>query len=159
MKRNALVLIANGTEEMECVIVCDVLRRGGIKVTLAGVDGPDACTCSRNVVIQPDCSLDSVAGDSFDLLVLPGGAAGAKRFCESKVVLELLRKRAAERKFVACLCAAPTALAAAGVFRNSKLTSHPSVAADLALHTENYSEERVVVDDCLITSRGPVEID
>ena len=54
MKTNVCVLIADGTEEMEAVIVVDVLRRAGISVFLAGVGGDRLVTTSRGVRIAPD---------------------------------------------------------------------------------------------------------
>jgi protein DJ-1 len=58
----------------------DVLRRAGIQVTFAGVNGDQALLCSRNVKILPDVSLASVKDQIFDAVVLPGGADAAKEF-------------------------------------------------------------------------------
>jgi len=62
-KPSALVLLAQGSEEMEAVISIDVLRRGGLEVIVAGVDGAEPIRCSRGVVISPDVALDDVNGD------------------------------------------------------------------------------------------------
>jgi protein DJ-1 len=74
----ALVFLAEGAEEMETVITVDILRRAGIEVTLAGVNGDQTVTCSRNVKIVPDCSLEKVSSSQFDAVVLPGGLKGAE---------------------------------------------------------------------------------
>lgn len=150
---SALVLLAPGAEEMEAVISIDVLRRGGIEVTVAGLDGAGPVRCSRGVVISPDVALDDVEG-VFDVLVLPGGAEGAKRLAESEQVGELLREHDLGGRLVAAICAAPIALRAHGVFQGRKLTSHPSVKAVLEDWGE-YSEHPVEADGNLITSRGP----
>ena len=52
-----LVVLAPGAEEMETVISVDVLRRAGLEVTLAGLEGDEIVTCSREVKICPDTSL------------------------------------------------------------------------------------------------------
>ena len=46
------------------------------------MSGSGAVKCSRNVVIQPDTSLEEVSTKDFDIVVLPGGAGGAKNLCE-----------------------------------------------------------------------------
>jgi DJ-1 family protein len=152
-KRTALVLLAQGAEEMEAVISIDVLRRGGIEVTVAGVDGNEPIRCSRGVVITPDVALDSVAGD-FDVVVLPGGAEGAQRLAQAPKVGEILRRQEKSGRWVAAICAAPIALRAHGVFQHRQLTSHPSVK-DVMQDWGEYSEHSVVADGNLITSRGP----
>jgi len=149
----ALVLLAQGSEEMEAVITIDVLRRGGIDVTVAGVDGPEPVRCSRGVVITPDAALDRLDGE-FDVVVLPGGAEGAQRLAKSPKVGSLLRAQESAGRYVAAICAAPIALKAHGVFQHRQLTSHPSVQRELEDWGE-YSEHPVVADRNLITSRGP----
>jgi protein DJ-1 len=149
----ALVLLATGAEEMEAVISIDVLRRGGIDVTVAGLDGRDPVRCSRGVVITPDMALDDVDGE-FDVLVLPGGAEGAKRLSESGRVGDLLRAQERADRWVAAICAAPIALPSHGVFRGRSMTSHPSVRS-LLVDWGEYSEHPVEADGNLITSRGP----
>ena len=139
------------------MIVCDVLRRAGLAVTLAGLSGAAAFICSRGVVVTPDVAFDDVCtSETYDAVVLPGGAGGARAFCESSALLELLRRQSAARRLIACVCAAPTALLAAGVALGAELTSHPSVQEPLE-KAYKYSVDRVVISerDNLITSRAP----
>lgn len=150
---NALVLLAQGSEEMEAVITIDVLRRGDIDVTVAGVDGIAPIQCSRGVVITPDVALSDVEGE-FDILVLPGGAEGARRMAASAAVGALLRAQEQSGRYVGAICAAPVALPAHGVFQNRQLTSHPSVQSAVE-DWGVYSDHPVVADGNLITSRGP----
>ena len=80
-KKSALVLLAEGAEEMEFVISADVLRRAGISVTVAGVNGNSPVKCSREIVICPDAGLDdALKKGPYDVVVLPGGLGGAKAF-------------------------------------------------------------------------------
>ena len=73
----ALVPLAAGCEELEAVTIIDLLRRAGIDVTVAGLEaGP--VTASRQVRLLPDTDLDAVCAETFDLVVLPGGADGAR---------------------------------------------------------------------------------
>jgi protein DJ-1 len=166
----ALVVLAEGAEEMEVTIVVDVLRRAEVEVVLAGLDAavdggsarltpssaptpPTPVRCSRRVLIVPDAVLSSVSGD-FDALVLPGGKGGADRLAASAVVGELLRAQAASGRLVAAICAAPIALAAHGVFAGRRMTCHPSVNDVVAAHGQ-LAGEPVVEDGQLVTSQGP----
>jgi protein DJ-1 len=151
--KNALVLLTQGNEEMEAVISIDVMRRGGIDVTVAGVDGSGPVRCSRGVVITPDAALDDVMED-FDIVVLPGGAEGAQRLGQAAAVGRLLRKQEKADRWVGAICAAPSALKQHGVFEGRRMTSHPSVRG-LLEGWADYSEHSVVQDGKLITSRGP----
>ncbi len=154
MKR-VLVPLAPGAEEMETVIVVDVLRRAGFEVVLAGLNGPEPVTCSRQVRVIPDCSLTEAGGRGpYDLVVLPGGGPGSEALAASTAVHEILRAQEKAGRAVAAICAAPIALAAAGVGKGRRLTSHPGVRARLKDHGV-YLEERVVRDGNLVTSRGP----
>lgn len=151
MKR-VLVLLADGFEEMECVIIVDVLRRGGLDVTLAGL-AEGARVGSHGIRIVPDCSLEQVADTSsgFAALVLPGGMPGARNLREDARVLELIRRFVQDARVVGAICAAPIALEAAGVLGGRRATSYPGHA----LPSAEAVEERVVWDGSVVTSRGP----
>ncbi|KAJ2159566.1 hypothetical protein GGF46_002928 [Coemansia sp. RSA 552] len=159
--KKALVFVADGTEEMEAVITVDVLRRAGVQVTLLAV-GAEAgpVTCSRGVKIMPDAYIgdDSVKIGSFDAAVVPGGMGGAEVLAQHAQVRSILAEFLAQRKLVAAICAGTLAIKAAGIQGKVpgplRVTSHPSVRDQLE-HDFAYSEDRVVVDRNLVTSRGP----
>ncbi|KAI8817698.1 DJ-1-like protein [Fimicolochytrium jonesii] len=153
--KTALVLLSEGNEEMETVIPMDILRRAGVKVTLAGLNGAGTVTCSRNVKIVPDTALSALQDkNAFDAIILPGGLGGAEAFAKSKEVHNLLESYHSDpNKTVAIICASPIALQASGVAKGKTVTSHPSVKEKLTDY--GYKEDRVVVDGNLITSRGP----
>lgn len=158
LDKSALVILAEGAEEMEVTIVVDVLRRAGVQVTLAGLAGDGAVTCSRNLRLLPDCALSSVVERvnrrEFDVLVLPGGLGGSERLAASALVGQLLRTQAEAGATVAAICAAPIALAAHGLARGERITSHPSVRGRLAADYD-VVDEVVVESGQWVTSRGP----
>ncbi len=149
----ALVILAQGAEEMETTIAVDVLRRGGVDVVLAGLDGPEPVKCSRGVHIVPDVALAEVKGP-FDVIVLPGGLEGARRLSESPAVGALLRAQEAAGLTTAAICAAPIALAKHAVYGDHRLTSYPSVHDVVGAHGELVLSP-VVTDRNLVTSQGP----
>ena len=155
--KRALVVLAAGAEEMEAVITADVLRRAGVAVTLAGLESEKPVECSRHVRIVPDKALEEAAQEGpYDVIVLPGGAGGAKRLAESEMVKRLLVEQEVKGRLIAAVCAAPSALAAHGIARGRTVTSHPAVRDALeADPAYSYSEARVCRDGTTITSRGP----
>jgi len=155
MSKKALVFLAKGAEEMEAVIAIDVLRRAEVKVTVAGVEGPSPVTCSRNVVIVPDCSVEHAQTQGpFDAVVLPGGLTNSQIMAASSKVKEILQEQEAAGRLIAAICAAPCALKEHGIKKGSKITSYPSLK-EKCHEGYDYQDDKVVVDGELITSRGP----
>jgi DJ-1 family protein len=148
----ALVPIANGTEEMEAVIIIDMLRRAGIDVVVAG-DG-NVVTCSRGVRIVPDCILEDLSDDEpFDAIVLPGGSQGVENFIENAQLESMLQRHRERKGVIGAICAAPLVLHEFNMLSSaSVITSHPSAAEPLSAYS--YSLERVAKDGRLYTSRG-----
>ena len=151
MKR-VLVILAPGFEEVEAFAAVDILRRAGADVLTAGT--VDGVIVGRNdVKVLADESLDRAVEDDFDMIILPGGATGTENLKKDERVTRIVEHHYSEGKYVAAICAAPTVLSNLGITAGKKVTSHPSVINEL-VH-EKYSEERVVVDGNIITSRGP----
>ena len=108
----------------------------------------------------PDARLDDVAetaAEDFAAVVLPGGLAGAKTFAHSAAVQKLLSVFEARNRLIGAICAAPMALAEAGVGHGLRVTSHPvakpALLAEPGAYT--YVEAPVVCDGKIITSRCP----
>ena len=149
----ALVVLAEGAEEAEAVIIVDVLRRAGIDTTLASLGSDTVVQLSRKVRIVADSTLAAVTGN-FEALVLPGGAEGARRLCASELVGERLRTHSRDGRIVAAICAAPLAFQAHQVFAGRSMTCHPTVASRIAAYGK-LERANVVEDGNLITSQGP----
>ncbi len=153
MKR-VLIPLAEGSEELEAVTIVDLLRRAEIEVVVAGLE-PGPVRCSRGTVIVPDTTLDQVADQSFDLVVLPGGLPGADHLAEDERLREILRREAARGHLVGAICAAPKALAAAGLLQDRRATSYPGVLDRIHVPGMTYVDAPVVHDGPVVTSRGP----
>ncbi|KAF7836659.1 protein DJ-1-like protein B-like [Senna tora] len=122
-----LVPIANGSEEMEAVIIIDILRRAKANVTVASVED----------------KLDIAAKQSYDLIVLPGGLGGAQAFANSVTLVNLLKRQRESNRYYGAICASP----------DKKATAFPALSNKLSDKSE--IENRVLIDGNLITSRGP----
>ncbi|CAG9136104.1 unnamed protein product [Plutella xylostella] len=156
MSKTALMILAEGAEEMETVITVDMLRRAGVTVTVAGLDGAAPVLCSRQITLVPDKSLVDALAErpEYDAVILPGGLEGSDRLSKSSAVGTLLKEHEKNGKIVAAICAAPTAFAAHGVASGKRVTSYPTTKDKMAGY--DYVEgERVVVDGNIVTSRGP----
>jgi 4-methyl-5(b-hydroxyethyl)-thiazole monophosphate biosynthesis len=150
---HVLVPLAQGCEELEAITITDLLVRAGITVTTCGLDDQPV-KASRGITIIPDTSIDKVLNQSFDLIVLPGGLPGADHLRDNAQIQTLLKKQAADNKYIAAICAAPKALAQAGVLEGKKATSFPGVLAALDNPNIDISENAVEIDGNIITSRS-----
>ncbi len=153
MKKIALVVLADGFEEIEAVTVIDVLRRSGCEVKVMGV-GKRNIRGAHNVLIEAD----AILGDQKilpDAIVLPGGMPGSENLGLSAEVTRLLKKMHESGKLIGAICAAPgCVLARYGILDGKKATCYPGFEKLFKPQTV-FSEENVVKDGHVITSRGP----
>lgn len=150
MKKRVLCLLFPGFEEIETVAPVDLLRRAGVEVVVASLTGEKLVTGRCNVTVQADASLADVAGQDFDLLLIPGGP-GIKAVRADGRAAKLAQAYTQAGKPVAAICAAPTVLLDAGLLAGKRFTSHAGVLAELPA---SQVQERVVEDGNLVTSRG-----
>lgn len=149
-----LVPLATGSEELEAVTIIDLLRRANITVSIAGLDaGP--VTTSRGTTIVPDMVLDDALGQQYDMIVLPGGQPGASHMAEDERVRLLVKEFAAKQRYIAAICAAPKVLALAGLLDGKKATCYPGTLDQQEFPNIQLSQQAVVIDGNIVTSRGP----
>jgi 4-methyl-5(b-hydroxyethyl)-thiazole monophosphate biosynthesis len=149
-----LVPLAEGFEEIEAVTVVDLLRRAGIEVCTASLDGPQV-TGSHGITVLADEALDAVLAEDFDMIVLPGGMPGARHLENDARIISLLRRCAAAGRYTAAICAAPGVLAHAGLLDERAATSFPGFLDADSAPGIRLREEPVVIDGTVATSRGP----
>jgi len=149
-----LVPLAQGCEELEAITITDLLVRAGMEVTTAGLD-EQPVTASRGTTIIPDTSIDTVLDQTFDLIVLPGGLPGADHLRDSESILTLLKNHADKGKFIGAICAAPKAVAAAGLLEGKKATAYPGVLEALDNEHIEVKDTAIEIDGKIVTSRGP----
>jgi protease I len=94
----------------------------------------------------------------FDALVLPGGVANPDQLRMSKEAIDFIRDFDAEDKMVAAICHGPWTLIDAGIATGKHLTSWPSLKRDLTNAGAEWSDEEVVLDARLVTSRKPDDL-
>ncbi len=146
-----LLFLAPGFEEIEALTVVDILRRGSITVDMAAT--VDGLIEGRNQIkVLADMSIDDVKADDYEMVVLPGGLDGTNHLKKDPRVRQIIEAIYARGKFTAAICAAPTVLSAIGLLDGKKATSYPAMAKELSM--TRYSEDRVVIDGNIITSRS-----
>ncbi len=151
--KKAVILFADGFEEVEGITQADFLRRAGIEVTLAGVKSLKV-RGSRGIDITCDALLSDLDEAVFDAVVVPGGMPGAANVYESSEAGRLVKAMMKRGALVAGICAAPAVvLEPLGILEGKKATCYPGF--EKRFHDASYSPERVVKDGNLITSQGP----
>jgi protease I len=105
-----------------------------------------------------DKQLSAARVDDYDGLVLPGGVGNPDNLRQDDDAVEFVRSFFEAGKPVAAICHAPWLLVEADVVRGRKLTSFPSLKTDIRNAGGNWVDEKVVVDQGLVTSRKPDDL-
>ena len=148
---HVLTLLAPGFEEIEAITVIDLLRRAGIKVTIAGLE-KESVTGSHDITVKTDRYYREIDPDMYDALFLPGGQPGTNNLKREPVILKWVSDFYASGRLVTAICAAPTVLLETGIIKGKRVTSYPGEKEKFNQST--YLEEPVVEDGTIITSRG-----
>lgn len=150
--RNVAVILAEGFEEIEALTVVDIMRRAGEHCDMVSIKEKEVIGAHNIKVLADVIISDEIK--KYDLIVLPGGMPGSINLKENVKVIELVKYFNDENKLIGAICAAPIVLAKAGIIKNKNITSYPGFEEELS--EANYiTEEKVVVDNNIITSRGP----
>ncbi len=153
MTRRAIVVLANGFEEIEAVTPIDVLRRAGVGVTVAGLDAREV-EGAHGVVYRANTLVSDII-QTPDAIILPGGMPGSANLGRSNELKRIVLDVKSSNGICAAICAAPAlTLGKWGILDNIRATCYPSFEKEFPA-TTIFSEERVVVDGNVVTSRGP----
>ncbi len=161
--KRVAVLMTDGVEQIEYTTPRSFLEQHGAQVVLlsprkAGeaVQGFNHMTPGDKFTVEKSVG-EANPGD-YDALLLPGGVANPDQLRLSAASIAFIRDFAQSDKPVAAICHGPWTLIDAGVAKAKHMTSWPSLQTDLRNAGAEWTDDEVVVDGRLITSRKPDDL-
>ncbi|MBV9720064.1 MAG: type 1 glutamine amidotransferase [Candidatus Eremiobacteraeota bacterium] len=155
------VLALDGFEEAELTEPTKALRDAGATVEIVSQKREPLQAFKhhdKSIKVDVDKTFDEVSPADYDAVLLPGGALNADTLRTDPKAQQFVKRMNDERKPMAVICHAPWLLVSAGLVKGRTLTSWPTIADDIRNAGGEWVDREVVVDDNLVTSRGPKDI-
>jgi protease I len=160
-KKHIAVLVTEGFEQPELTEPVQALRDAGAEVDIISQQrGPVRGFKHHEPgdTVQANMSFDEARPESYDGLLLPGGALNADAIRAIPQAQKFVQAIDRAGKPMAVICHAPWLLIDSGVAKGRTLTSWPSIQLDLKNAGAKWVDREVVVDRNLVTSRKPDDI-
>lgn len=152
------LLSTNGFEDSELMQPLEAVRNAGAEVTVIS-ELKDYITGKDGTEVAVDNIVSEVSASEFDGLLLPGGVANPDKMRMNEQAVKFVTDFFDQDKPVAAICHAPWLLIEAQAVDGRTLTSWPSLKTDIENAGGRWVDDEVVVDDNLITSRKPDDLD
>jgi len=164
MKR-VLLFLCQGFEELEASVFTDVMGwsrlEGDEAVELVTAGFRTKLKCTWNMTVIPEINFDDICADEFDALAIPGGydKAGFYEDAYDERFLELIRTFDQQGKLIASVCVGAMPVGKSGVLNNRNATTYDLSGGhrrkQLTEMGINVLDQRIVIDNNIITSTGP----
>jgi protease I len=151
------LLTGEGFQDQEALMPLAFLKNHGAQVTVVGPQTGPVKAYNSDVHLIIHAAAADVASADFDALVLPGGKAPAS-IRKNQYVVRLAREMFEAGKPVAAICHGPQVLVGADVVEGRTMTAYSGVADELREAGATFTDQAVVQDENLITSRLPKDI-
>ena len=156
------ILATDGFEQSELMVPKQKLEDAGANVDIISLKVGEIRGWSNKDWGKPiavDRTIDAVSIDEYDALVIPGGQINPDLLRADVDAVSLVRDFYKSGKPLAAICHAPWVLVEAGIAKGRNMTSYHSMATDVKNAGANWVDKEVVVDQGLITSRNPGDLD
>ncbi|MBR0806752.1 type 1 glutamine amidotransferase [Bradyrhizobium japonicum] len=156
------ILATNGFEQAELEVPQERLKKAGATVDVVSlgsgeIKGWDKKDWGRPVKV--DKTLDEALAADYDAIVLPGGQINPDLLRVEPKALKFIKDIFDAKKVVAAVCHAPWLLVETGIAKGRKMTSFKSIKTDVANAGAKWEDAEVVVDQGVITSRNPGDLE
>ncbi|MDO3625519.1 type 1 glutamine amidotransferase domain-containing protein [Mucilaginibacter sp. BT774] len=160
--RRVAILTEEGFEQVELTSPKQALEEAGAKVDVVSPKAGKIMAWDKTnwgIEINVDKLLNDVSPDDYDALILPGGVLNPDKLRQNKEAVAFVSAFLDEGKPVAAICHGPQMLIETGMIGGRTLTSYPSLETDLKNAGAHWIDQEVVVDNGLITSRRPDDLE
>src|ERR1700743_2733016 len=157
------ILTENGFEEVELTSPKKALEDAGAEVTILSPQENKKVTAwdkdHWSIETPVDEALEDASAEDFDALLLPGGVMNPDKLRQNKKAVEFAQQFLETGKPVAAICHGPQLLIETGLIEGRNMTSYPSLRTDLENAGVLWVDKEVVVDNGLVTSRTPRDLE
>jgi len=160
--KKVAILTEEGFEQVELTSPKHALEEAGATVhVISPKSGKIKAWDSTDwgIEIDVDRPLSEASPDDYDALVLPGGVLNPDKLRQNKDAVAFVSAFLDESKPVAAICHGPQILIETGMIGGRTLTSYPSLQTDLKNAGAHWVDQEVVVDNGLVTSRKPDDLE
>lgn len=160
--KKVMILATHGFEQSELEVPLTKLKKAGAEVHVVApengrIKGWKDKDWGNEVAV--DKTLDDVSADDYDALVLPGGQINPDILRVNDKALGMIRAFNDQKKIIGAICHAPWLLIEGGIAKNREMTSYKSIRTDMINAGANWRDDAVVVDEGIVTSRHPGDLD
>ena len=160
--KKVAIITENGFEEVELTSPKKALEQEGVIVHIVSpqkdkVKGWDHDHWSIELPVDKQVSRVNV--EDYDMLIIPGGVINPDKMRTDKDCISLVQQFLESGKPVAAICHGPQLLIETGMISQRKMTSYHSIKTDLINAGVIWEDKEVVVDNGLVTSRSPRDLD
>lgn len=160
--KKVAILTENGFEEVELTSPKKALEDAG---AIAHIISPQAEKVKAwdhdhwSIELPVDVPLEDANPEDYDMLLLPGGVINPDTMRTNAACVQFAQHFIEQGKPLAAICHGPQLLIETGMISTRKLTSYPSIKTDLINAGALWEDKEVVVDNGLVTSRSPKDLD
>jgi protease I len=156
------ILAADGFEEAELFSPKGAIEAAGGRVEVISLKAGDIQGLrhmERGRSIHVDKTVGDAKPDDYDAILIPGGVFSPDALRTNERALRFACAFVNQRKPVFAICHGPQVLISAGAAKDRRMTGVKAIQRDLENAGANVKDEAVVVDDGLVTSRTPDDLD
>ena len=160
--KRVAILTENGFEEVELTSPKKALEDAGAVVHIVSPQQEKVKAWNHDhwsMELPVDVPLSKANPEDYDMLVLPGGVLNPDTLRTNKEAVQFAQYFLEQGKPLAAICHGPQLLIETGMISTRKLTSYPSVKTDLVNAGALWEDKEVVVDNGLVTSRSPKDLE
>jgi protease I len=159
--KKVAILTENGFEEVELTSPKQAMEAAGAVVQIVSPQKGKVRAWDNDhwsIELPVDVTLDQANAEEYDALFVPGGVINPDKMRVNPDCVDFAQQFLESGKLLAAICHGPQLLIESGLLQGRKLTSYPSIRTDLENAGASWTDEEVVFDDGLLTSRSPKDL-
>ena len=160
--KKVAILTENGFEEVELTSPKQALKEAGAEVEIVSPQKDKVKAWDHDhwsIELEVNRHIDDAKETDYDALVLPGGVLNPDKLRTNENAVAFVKDFIEAGKPVAAICHGPQTLIETGLLEGRTMTSYPSIKTDLINAGADWIDREVVVDNGLVTSRSPKDLD